>query len=171
MFYVITDFRYNDRVTQWQSLESDFYNTTFTINNSTMELVEMPQLFNFPIADSCNETGDPSEGCFYSNSFYYSYNYTINSDTFNITILNNNGNEILSGNIPIKDISRIDQRKLNCWDRESCQHACRNLNGKWSIYSNECIVTRHLQSICYRVTSHNGSYVLDKSGYLTSQSI
>ena len=161
---------YNDRIIEWQSIESEFRNASFLINSVVMDPVEMPQLNFFPIADACNKTEDPLEGCLYSDSLYYSYNYTVIGDFFNFTVISDNGNAIISEHVPIRDISRIEQRKLNCWDRESCEHACRNLQGKWDVYTNECIVTRHLQSICYRVAPFNGSYALDKSETISAKS-
>lgn len=143
--------------------ENDFRNSTFYLDDLVMETNEMNQKYFFPVADSCNKTGDPSTGCYYSDSVYHSFNYTTNGDFFNITISDGSMNPILHDQVSVKDVSHLSQRQLSCWDRESCTQSCHNVAGEWSIYSNECIITHHLNSICYRVFPSNDSYVIDHS--------
>lgn len=130
-----------------------------------MHLKEMPQEYYFPVADSCNKSGDPSGGCLYSESIYHSFNYTVSSEVFNFTISDKNHKTILSDLVPLEDITRHSQRNLGCWDLSSCTKACDALSGVWNAYKNECIITRYLNKICYRVTYQDGKFVLDTSSY------
>lgn len=156
---------YNERVLLWQSFKDAFRNASFYLDDFEMDLREMPQMYYFPTADACNQVGDPSEGCVYSDSIYYSYNYTVSGEVFNFTISDIYNHPIVSDRVSVKDTSRVNQHSLNCWDRESCTQACTNLLGIWDVYTNECVITRYLSKICYRVLFVNGTFTIDKSSY------
>lgn len=140
-------------------------NTTFYLDNEEMSQKVMPQKYFFPVADSCNKTGDPLNGCFYSDSVYYSSNCTSRSSVLKFTITDFDNRIIVSDEVAMEDVVRISQRQLGCVDIASCTHACSASSGVWDVYKNECTIKRYLNEICYRLTFVDDRYVLDNSAY------
>lgn len=155
--------RYNSRVREWKAEEGDFNSTIFFMGKEPLPMYHTPQEYYSPLADSCKLKGDPAEGCLYSDSSFYSMNFTTGSGSLQIPILNGMEEVISNETIPSSKSSTYSKKALNCWDASSCNTTCTSRNGKWDFAREECVVTFFLTKVCYRVTSINGTYVIDRS--------
>ena len=67
-----------------------------------------------PVHDACNRTGDPSEGCYYTNTRYYTDDIYIIDDESTITIRNALNHTIFKKSF-LRNITYImDKEELDC---------------------------------------------------------
>ena len=97
---------------------NDFKNQTFYVSNPTSQrkLTESDSYTGdfFPVHDACNRTGDPSEGCYYTNTRYYTDDISIIDDESTITIRNALNHTIFKKSF-LRNITYImDKEELDC---------------------------------------------------------
>ena len=97
---------------------NEFKNQTFYVSNpiSTRKLIESDSYTGdfFPVHDACNRTGDPSEGCYYTNTTYYTDDISITDDDSTITIMNAQNHTIFKKLFRKNMTYIMDKEELDC---------------------------------------------------------
>ena len=161
-------YSYNERTRNWVDSVSSFNRSLFSFSDAPFDVVRINPSPFFPVADSCDRNGDPTEGCLAEPSVYHRKIVSLSmsdanaENTVNVTI-HYNSSVIVSEAVPVKKTQVFTSRTLSCWDDYNCDIGCKEMNGKWDYKRKECVVVHYLSSICYRVAPKEDSYVIDNT--------
>ena len=165
-------YRYNKKATIWQNDGIPYFKKasfSASVGDKVYELQPYSETFgeNYPIRDSCNLKGDPSEGCVHTDAFYFRVEIPKEEITELSLVLRNGleGAIIYNSTYTISSPGVADYDSMGCSSYETCKPKCDAMQGELDPDIKLCRYTKYLNELCYRVNDNNGIYSIDEPPY------
>lgn len=112
-------------------------------------------------------SGDPREGCVYTDAFYFRVEIP-KEEISTLSLVLRNG---IDGPIIYNSSYEITKKGIKDWDSmgcnsvETCKPICDAMQGRLEVETKLCWYAQYLNELCYRVNDENGVYHIDEPPY------
>ncbi|KAK8824344.1 hypothetical protein WA577_006742 [Blastocystis sp. JDR] len=159
--------KYNKAAKEWsENGIAAFANQHFYAKSSsgTLPMIETTRIDGecYPVRDTCNRYEDPPEGCNLTKALYYASTSLVLNHQGVVYIQRQNYSQIAKIAFKNNITYVLNRSDLNCGlHPERCSTFCNQLHGIWNTTRGLCHIELFIQSICIRVKSVDGTWVLD----------
>lgn len=113
--------RYNTRAKEWVENGLDYFKgQEFKLNDELMSVSQEKSGKYYPVQDSCDKDGDPSEKCILTDAlFYRGFAAVPTEESFvSVSIVSDDASTVVTEQYPISKTSYLSRTALGCSDDE-----------------------------------------------------